>query len=83
MEPFTAAERGGCAVSCRRLGVPEAERAHIFEPFYRARNVEGLEGSGLGLYLSRQLVERHGGRLWLEQSDDTGSTFAFTLPLAD
>lgn len=65
------------------IGVPEAERAHIFEPFYRARNVESLEGSGLGLYLSRQLVERHGGRLWLEQSDDTGSTFAFTLPLAD
>jgi signal transduction histidine kinase len=65
------------------IGIPEAERAHIFEPFYRARNVQGVEGSGLGLYLSRRLIERHGGRLWLEQSDETGSTFAFTLPLAN
>lgn len=83
---LVAVERGGYQAVVRvrdgGIGVPEIEWASIFEPFYRATNSEGRPGSGLGLYLCRELVRRHGGSLWLERSDETGSTFAFSLPLA-
>jgi signal transduction histidine kinase/CheY-like chemotaxis protein len=65
-------------------GIPAAERERIFEAFQRggrsARTT--TEGTGLGLTLSRRIVELHGGRLWLEDGDGGGSTFAFVVPLA-
>jgi signal transduction histidine kinase len=58
----------------------------VFEPFHRARNVResSTPGTGLGLYISRRLVEAHGGRLWLEPRSDgrAGTRASFTLPLA-
>ena len=62
-------------------GIAEAEREAIFRPFRRGSNAGAYEGSGLGLYLSRQLAERHGGRLELEPSA-RGALFALSLPLA-
>jgi signal transduction histidine kinase len=65
------------------IGIPELELPRIFEEFYRAENARAVErdGTGLGLAFAKQVVERHGGRIWAENNPDGGSTFAFTLPL--
>ncbi|HEV2459240.1 MAG TPA: ATP-binding protein [Ktedonobacterales bacterium] len=73
------------AVADHGIGIPAAEQAHVFERFVRATNAQqvGVEGKGLGLYLCRELVERHGGRLWVASSEGQGSTFFFSVPLAE
>lgn len=64
------------------VGVPAEEQDRIFETYYRSTRTRSVPGTGLGLNISRILAERHGGRLWLERSSDTGSVFALALPLA-
>jgi len=63
------------------VGIPEDERALLFTPFYRTSVTRSTRGTGLGLHISKRLAERHGGRLWLEESSTSGSTFALALPL--
>jgi CheY-like chemotaxis protein/anti-sigma regulatory factor (Ser/Thr protein kinase) len=65
------------------IGVPEAERERIFEAFQRGgRGARAsTEGTGLGLTLSRRIVELHGGRLWMESTPGRGSTFSFAIPV--
>jgi PAS domain S-box-containing protein len=67
------------------LGVPAAEQERIFEKFYRVdpEQTRGIGGTGLGLYISRELLERMDGRVWVESSGTGGSTFVAELPLAD
>jgi signal transduction histidine kinase len=67
------------------IGIPEAARQRLFEKFYRADNARSVdtEGTGLGLYLVRLIVERSHGRIWCESEEGVGATFHFTLPLAD
>jgi signal transduction histidine kinase len=63
------------------IGVPEADRERIFESFQQGgRGSTREEGTGLGLTLSRRIVELLGGRMWLETEVDVGSTFGFSLP---
>lgn len=61
-------------------GIPPEQQTKLFQRFYRARSGRA-EGLGLGLYLSRQFVQMHGGRIWVESIEGAGSTFAFALPL--
>jgi signal transduction histidine kinase len=70
------------AVSDTGIGIPEAALTHIFEEFYRADNARAAErdGTGLGLAFAKQVVEKHGGRIWARNNPDGGSTFVFTLP---
>ncbi|MGH2498400.1 MAG: ATP-binding protein [Ktedonobacteraceae bacterium] len=65
------------------IGVPAQQQAQIFQRFVQTENarVYGIEGTGLGLYLCRALVERHGGRIWCESIEGQGSTFFITLPV--
>ncbi len=77
----------GVAEVCVRdhgIGIPPAQQALMFGRFARADNAHdrGIKGTGLGLYLSRELVERHGGRIWFESTEGEGSSFYFTVPLA-
>jgi PAS domain S-box-containing protein len=66
------------------IGVPLSSQARLFEKFYRAENVATLEteGTGLGLYLVRLIMEQLDGRVWCESEEGAGATFLFTLPLA-
>ena len=65
------------------IGIPAQQQAQIFQRFVQADNARayGIEGTGLGLYLCRALVERHGRRIWFESVEGQGSTFFFTLPV--
>jgi PAS domain S-box-containing protein len=64
------------------IGIPQHQHAQIFGRFMRADNAHawGISGTGLGLYICRELVERHEGHLWFESEEGTGSTFFLTLP---
>jgi signal transduction histidine kinase len=72
------------SVADRGIGIPAQQQARIFERFERADNSRayGIGGTGLGLYLSRALVEGHGGCIWFESVEGQGSTFFVLLPLA-
>jgi PAS domain S-box-containing protein len=72
------------AVRDEGLGVPPAEHRRIFEKFYRLdpNLTRGVGGTGLGLYISRELLDRMGGRIWVESSGSGGSSFVAELPLA-
>jgi len=65
------------------LGIPHAEQRRIFEKFYRLdpNMTRGIGGTGLGLYICRELVRRMGGRIWVESEPGRGSTFSFELPI--
>ena len=63
-------------------GIPPADLPKVFTKFFR-RDDGRPTGSGLGLWISRGLVESHGGRLVAESDRGTGATFRFTLPLID
>jgi two-component system sensor histidine kinase/response regulator len=74
------------AVSDTGVGIPPEVLPHIFERFYRVPGIEVQTGSsiglGLGLYISSQIVQRHGGRIDVESAPGKGSTFAVVLPRA-
>ncbi|MGB2874116.1 MAG: HAMP domain-containing sensor histidine kinase [Gaiellaceae bacterium] len=69
------------AVADTGPGIAPEELETIFEEFEQSRDGKKVEGTGLGLPLSRKLVELHGGRLWVESEFGRGSTFRFTLPV--
>ena len=64
------------------IGIPKADLPHIFEQFYRARNVTGRPGSGIGLAGVRSIVEQHGGAITVESLEGQGTTFTVRLPLS-
>lgn len=64
-------------------GIPEDMQARLFQPFFRARSqkTRHIEGTGLGLHLVKNIIERHNGRLYVHSVYGEGSTFGFELPL--
>ena len=65
------------------VGIPKEDQDKIFSKFFRAQNVLRIqtEGSGLGLFISRNIIEKHGGKLSYQSEEGIGSEFKFTLPL--
>jgi two-component system phosphate regulon sensor histidine kinase PhoR len=72
-------------VADQGIGIPEAERARIFERFYRVDRARSREqgGTGLGLSIVKHLVQASGGEVWVESAPGAGSTFSFTLPSSE
>ena len=72
------------AIEDHGVGIPRAAQARIFERFYkvdRARLRGAAGGTGLGLAIARHIIEQHGGRIWVESVEGSGSTFSFSLPV--
>ena len=80
----TAASPHGVRVEVRDngIGIPPAEQRSIFEKFYRLEGAQVRAGTGLGLYICRELVRRMGGTIGVESDPGSGSTFYFELPRA-
>ena len=72
------------SVADQGIGIPKQDITRVFERFYQGRGKihRGHVGLGLGLYITKEIVERHHGDIWAESEEGKGSTFHFTLPLA-
>ena len=82
---ISAKDRGDSAliqISDTGIGIPKDEILKVFDEFYRARNAKEIErdGTGLGLSMAKQVVERHHGKIWVESEEGKGSTFSIILP---
>jgi PAS domain S-box-containing protein len=72
------------SISDTGIGIPQDEIGHVFERFRRVRSgaAQAIPGTGLGLTIVKQIVEMHGGKIWVESAVGHGSSFHFTIPLA-
>ncbi len=70
-------------VSDQGIGIPREDLPHLFDRFYRARTGRKTEGLGLGLYISKMIVEAHGGHIEVESEEGQGSCFALSLPVGE
>jgi PAS domain S-box-containing protein len=71
------------SISDQGIGIKSSDADKIFDRYYRVEssNTRHISGFGIGLYLSAEIIERHGGKIWLESEPGKGSTFYFSLPL--
>jgi len=67
------------------MGIPRNQQAKVFAKFFRAANIMKVdtEGTGLGLYIAKNIIEAHGGKIWFESEKDKGSSFYFTIPVKE
>ena len=79
---FDVEEQVRTCIADTGCGIPAHDRAKVFDRFYRGDSATSdSPGAGLGLAITKSLVELHGGRIWVENEPDTGSRFFFTLPI--
>lgn len=78
-----AAGRATFYVKDNGVGVPKNQQDRVFQKFFRADNVSKLkgQGTGLGLYIVKAIVEGHGGEIWFDSEENKGTTFYFSLPV--
>jgi len=83
---FITASQNMVTVSIRDygIGIPQEHQPKIFDRFFRVSDVHDktFPGLGMGLYISSEIVKRHGGRLWVESAESEGTTFFISLPIA-
>jgi len=74
-----------CAVRDTGIGIAPGDQDRVFHDFVRTDRAKRMEphGTGLGLAIAKRIVENYGGRMWVESAPDKGSTFSFTLPVAE
>jgi signal transduction histidine kinase len=65
------------------VGIPKSQQNQIFSKFFRSDNIVKYqtEGTGLGLYIAKSIVEQSGGKVWFQSREDVGSVFNFSLPI--
>jgi signal transduction histidine kinase len=68
------------AIEDNGIGIPTESLSEVFEPFRRLSHDDEYPGTGLGLYTCRRIVERHGGSIWAERIDTSGTRICFTIP---
>lgn len=73
-----------CSITDTGVGITPQDQERLFTKYFRATNpaVRGVPGTGLGLVITKSLVELQGGEIWVESEEGQGSTFAFTIPVA-
>jgi signal transduction histidine kinase len=74
-------ETATVAVIDQGVGISQEDQAHLFSRFVRIESTEHVKGTGLGLWLSREIARMHGGDLSVNSEVGRGSTFNFTVPL--
>jgi signal transduction histidine kinase len=86
IEVTAGADSGSIKVSIKDsgIGIPEDQQKNIFNRFFRAANALKVEtdGSGLVLFITKNIVEKHGGKIWFESEQNKGTAFYFTLPIS-
>jgi signal transduction histidine kinase len=68
------------AVADRGVGIEAPDRERLFKPFQRVGDTRKVEGTGLGLWITKTMIEGHGGRIWLDSTPGVGTTIYFTIP---
>ncbi len=78
-----AGESIECQVSDTGVGIPEDQKARVFSKFFRGTNAVKIEtdGSGLGLFIAKNIIEAHGGKIWFQSEEGKGTAFCFSLPI--
>jgi len=72
------------SVTDQGVGIPFEEQQRLFQRFYRGKSgAKRFSGLGVGLYISHEIIRRHGGRMWVESTPQKGSSFGFALPSLD
>lgn len=72
-----------CSVKDNGVGIPQAQQKLVFGKFFRSDNVVKYqtEGTGLGLYIAKNIIEQSDGKIWFESKEDIGTVFSFSLPI--
>jgi len=78
-------QRVTVSVTDQGIGIPADRLPHLFERFYQGDRMikHRFGGSGLGLYIVKQIIEAHGGTVWVDSQEGQGSTFSFALPVRE
>ena len=72
------------AVTDTGIGMSPEDLEQLFSKFFRSSSVKGsVPGTGLGLNITKNLIELHGGRIWVESVEGEGTTFTYTIPVAE
>ena len=73
------------SVKVTGIGIPKDQQERVFIKFFRGANAIRLEteGSGLGLFIVKNIIEAHGGKIWFESEEGKGTTFYFTIPVKE
>ncbi len=69
------------AIADNGIGIPQEFHSKIFQVFHRVHSTEAYSGAGIGLAVCEKIIDRYGGKIWVESNGDRGSTFYFTLPM--
>ena len=77
-------EKSMVSVTDHGIGIPKEQLSHVFDKYHRGGMAleGGIRGAGLGLFVTKSIVEAHGGRIWAESREGEGTTMIFTVPLA-